>query len=202
MNQQEIKKLIKQANNSNFSPSQVAFASAAKDYVHTEPEPKIKYGAIKGRYKRHLERKARGVSYGFGQSWSAEQVWFRCEFNWCDPKTEDESNEQLHWVACRKFKGKEYKFFKNYFDRADKKEWLRGETVESKFVLRYITAWLIAYREEKHLNQCFIFPSPNKGNETIREAIYHALWWGEYPNYMMDEDLAIVLKKNVWHEWE
>ena len=201
MNQENIKELIKTANNAEFHPSQVAFAKAATTFVHTPPQKKVKYSATKGRYKRHVDRKARGVKAGFGKSWSAPPVWFRVELNWYDVETQDESNEQIHWISCRKFQDKEYQFYKRYFDRCDKGEWCQGETVESKFVLRYISAWFIENRDKQHLNQAFIFPAPNKDNETIREAIYQVRWLGEY-EWEIDEDLAIVLKKSIWHQWE
>jgi hypothetical protein len=125
-NPEELRKLIKEANQQKFSPSQLVFAQQATKYVHSKPEPKLKLGAIKGRYKRHKERKARGFKVGFGKGWSAPPVWFRVELNWHDEETKDESNEQVHWVACRKFEGEEYKFYRRYFNREDNGEWEQG----------------------------------------------------------------------------
>ena len=115
--------------------------------------------------------------------------------NWLDRDTEEESNETVHWISCRKLKGKEYKQYRRYFDRDKNGDWQPGETVESELVLRFIHN-----REDYHLNQAFIFPSPKKGNDTIRDIIYQVQWLSEY-HYELDIDLAIVLKKCIWHEY-
>ena len=196
-----IEQLIKEANNAQYHPTQRIFDSTARDFVHHSPsKSKTKpRNTVSGRYKRHLERKARGVKHGFDSAIRDEKVTFRVEMKWCDVETEEESNEQLHWIECKKFKGEQYKFYKKYFNRA-KDGWGKGETVESEFVCRYLGNWLILNRDKKHLNEAFVFPSTNKRDEVIRDLIYHVLWTGEYPNYVMDEDLAIVLKNIIRHE--
>lgn len=201
LNKPNIKTLIKQANKSEFHPTQDVFASAAVDFVHhTPPQPKIQKKKLGGHYKRHLERKARGVKQGFGKGYSAREVVFRVEFSWLDLETGDESNEQIHWVLCRKFQDKEYKFLKKYFAKEKPRGYLPGETVESEFALRYVATWLIENREKEHLNQAFLFPSPKIGNDTIRSPLYEARWTSELPGWAIDDDLAIMLKKNIWHQ--
>ena len=221
-NQFDIKKLIKEANNTQFHPSQTAFASAATDFVHHSPPPTTpptpltsplqggtRYRAggwgearqrrgVTGKYKRHRARKARGVKTGFGKGYSAPETVFRVEMNWLDTDTKEETNEQLHWVCCRKFSGKEHNFLKKYFSQ-NKPVWNGGETVESEFCLRYVACWLIENRDSEHLNQAFIFPSPKIGNDTIRNLLYEVRWLAELPDWKIDEDLAIMIKKNIWH---
>lgn len=199
-NQFDIKKLIKEANNTQFHPSQTAFASAATDFVHHSPPPTKEKprNIVTGKYKRHRARKARGVKTGFGKGYSAPETVFRVEMNWLDTDTKEETNEQLHWVCCRKFSGKEHDFLKKYFSQ-NKPVWNGGETVESEFCLRYVACWLIENRDSEHLNQAFIFPSPKIGNDTIRNLLYEVRWLAELPDWEIDEDLAIMIKKNIWH---
>ncbi|MDJ0595663.1 MAG: hypothetical protein QNJ72_37720 [Pleurocapsa sp. MO_226.B13] len=61
-----------------------------------------------GKIKRHRLRKAIGLKPGFGKPWSAPAVTFRVEMSWVD-ENDEESNEQIHWVECRKFQGEERK---------------------------------------------------------------------------------------------
>lgn len=211
----DLKQLIKLANNAK-NPSQEVTARTIKgagdprptslkkvaNFIHSplEDTPRRQKIISKGKLRRHKEQRAKNVKMGFGKAWSAEAVWFRVEFSWLDVDTEEETNEQVQWVSCRKLKGKDYRFYKAYFEDTDS-YWEKGETVESKLVARYIAAWFIANRDDFHLNQAFIFPSTCKGNDTIRDPIMQVRWLGELPNYQLDKDMAIVLKKCIWHEY-
>lgn len=151
-----------------------------------------------GKIKRHQERKARNIVSGFGKSYSDDEQVFRVEFCWRDPQTNDESNEQVHWVTCRHFKGKQRKYLRHYFNQR-KESWKKGETVESEIVLAYVASWIILNRDRTHLNQAFIFPSTKIGNETIRNTLYQVYWTGELPDWEIDKDLAIFIKNNISH---
>jgi hypothetical protein len=52
------------------------------------------------------------------------------------------------------------------------------------------------------LNQAFIFPTPKKGNETIRFPIYQIKWTEELArNTIFNESIAIVMKNSIWHQF-
>ena len=104
--------------------------------------PKLK--KIKaGKIKRHKLRKKLGVKHGFGKPWSAKSVAFRVEFCWCDEDGE-ETNEQVHWVECRKFEGQEYQFLRTFFSKMD---WDEKETLFSKYVCFYVADFLVRQRQ-------------------------------------------------------
>jgi len=194
-----IKELIQEANKAKFHPSQDLFTSAAKDFVHHSP-PKSKEKSKNkdsGRHKRHQLRKAAGVKAGFGKSWSGEKVTFRVEMSMLDIDTDDQHNEQVHWIECKKFQGEQYDSYRKYFSRID--QWRKEETVESKFVNRYVYNWLILNREKENLNQAFIFPSTEKRDDKIRELLYRVIWTAESSDHKVDDDLLIVLKNSIWH---
>jgi hypothetical protein len=107
--------------------------------------PKLK--EIKsGKIKRHQMRKTIGLKSGFGKPWSAPSVTFRVECNW-ENLDGSETNEQIHWVECRKFQGKERELFKIHYDRSVN-EWIPGETIESKFVCVYCAEFLTRQRKK------------------------------------------------------
>lgn len=214
-----------------------------------------------GKIKRHKLRKALGVKNGFGKSWSAPSVIFRVEFSW-ENIDGSEENEQIHWIECRKFQGKEREFLKTHYTQSTE-EWTDGESIESKFICVYCAYFLTQRRQEaegrwqkffqdkgypkmeipkladykfnfdeqqqlaiaqnsehtpKHfidfpstlcplpsafvLNQAFVFPTPKKGNETIRFPIYQIKWTQELAsNSVFNENLAIVMKNSIWHKY-
>lgn len=194
----EFQNIIKEANKATFDPSQKLFASIAKDFVHLSPPLKKKKPKKRtGQIKRHKFRKAKGVTNGFGKTWGGETKTFRVELSWLDQQTDDQDNEVLHWVECRKFSGKLYQLYRQYFSESE--DWRNGETVESKFVNRYIANWLILNREKQRLNQAFIFPATKKRDEEIRELLYRIIWNGDLPNYSPDAGFQVVVKNNIWH---
>ena len=151
-----------------------------------------------GKIKRHKLRKAIGVKNGFGKTWSAPSVVFRVEFSW-ENIDGSEENEQVHWVDCRKFQGKEREFLKTHYTQSTE-EWTEGESIESKFVCVYCAYFLTQNIDLLHLNQAFIFPTPKKGNETIRFPIYQIKWTEELAsNSVFNKNLAIVMKNSIWH---
>lgn len=104
--------------------------------------PKTKLKKIKaGKIKRHKFRKQLGPKKGFGRPWSATAVTFRVEFSWVD-ENENESNEQVHWVECRKFQGEEYQSLKAHYTQSEE-QWSEKETIESKFVCVYVARFLV-----------------------------------------------------------
>ncbi len=152
-----------------------------------------------GKIKRHKLRKAIGLKSGFGKPWSSPAVTFRVEMCWVD-ENEEESNEQIHWVECRKFQGEERKSLLLHYKLSG--DWTQKETIESKFVCVYVANWLVANREEKHLNQAFIFPTTKKGNETIRLPLYQVKWTENLAkNCAFEENVTIVLNNSIWHEY-
>jgi hypothetical protein len=143
-------------------------------------------------------RKAIGVKAGFGKPWSAPSVIFRVEFSW-ENFDGSEENEQIHWIECRKFEGEEKRFLKAHYTHSTE-EWTENETIESKFVCVYAAGFLVEMKEKIHINQAFIFPTPKKGNETIRMPIYQIKWTEDLAkNSVFNDNLAIVFKNSIWH---
>lgn len=207
-------------------------------------------------------RKAIGVKSGFGKPWSAPSVTFRVEFSWENPDG-SETNEQVHWIECRKFQGEERNFLKAHYTQSVE-EWTEGESIESKFVCVYCANFLVAQRKKAEecwteqikshnleispldkfiwsfdsfpceppsslvtgispdwacekvkkfpveyfslpsalmFNQAFIFPTPKKGNETIRFPIYQIKWTEELAkNSVFNSSIEIVMKNSIWHK--
>ncbi len=102
-----------------------------------------------GKIKRHRLRKAMGVKSGFGKPWSAPSVTFRVEFSWSNLDG-SESNEQVHWIECRKFQGQEREFLKSHYAQSAE-NWTEGETLESKFVCVYCAQFLVEQRKQAQL---------------------------------------------------
>lgn len=153
-----------------------------------------------GKTKRHKMRKAIGVKNGFGKSWSAPSVVFRVEFSW-ENIDGSEENEQVYWIECRKFQGREREFLKTHYTQSTE-EWTEGESIESKFICVYCAYFLTQNIDLLHLNQAFVFPTPKKGNETIRYPIYQIKWTEELANNsVFNENLAIVMKNSIWHKY-
>jgi hypothetical protein len=159
-----------------------------------------------GKIKRHRFRKAIGVKNGFGKPWSAPSVTFRVEFSW-ENADGSEENEQVHWIECRKFQGEEREFLKAHYTQSTE-EWTEGETLESKFVCVYCAGFLVKQMkalgsrfEPMMFNQAFVFPTPKKGNETIRFPIYQIKWTEELAkNSVFNSSIEIVMKNSIWHK--
>lgn len=150
-----------------------------------------------GKRKKHQFQKKLGVKLGFGKPWSDDAVDFRVEFSHCAEDGE-ESNEQVHWVQCRKFKGEEYKFLRSHWH--ENSLWDAGETIESKFVCFYVTTYLNAFEQELGINQAFVFPTTKIGNQTIRHPLYHIILTDALRvESNLSTTLAIALKKCIWH---
>lgn len=197
----DIKKLIKEANDNSLDPSQKIFVSSSTDFIHHSPPEKKLKSSISGRSKRHNFRKAKGIKTGFGKAYSSNSVFFRIEFSWRDEE-EEETNEQVHWCECRKFRDREYQRLRRKFDRV-KTYWRKRETVESEFVYRYVGNFLIVNHQKIHLNQAFIYPACTAKNDVIREPLYRLHWYDEGEKTEVDicDDYKILFKKNIWHEF-
>lgn len=153
-----------------------------------------------GKIKRHKLRKKLGVKKGFGKSWSAPLVTFRVEFNFTD-ENDDESNEQVHWIECRKLSDEEYRSARNYYNSKHGK-WNEKETVESKYMFAYICKYLNDNAEKMQINQAFIYFASHLGNETIRMPIYHLTLEEIRQEDLSDIyclDAEVVFKKMIWH---
>lgn len=152
-----------------------------------------------GKITRHKARLKRGIKQGFGKPWSAPSEMFRVEFSWFNEDGSEE-NEQTHWIECRHFIRRERKFLKLYYSQSSE-EWTTGETLESKFVCVYCAYFLSTNKEKLHLNQCFVFPTPKKNNETIRYPIYQIKWSPDLAkNSAFDDGVLSVLRKSIWHD--
>ncbi len=162
--------------------------------------PKLKKKKFKlGKIKRHKLRKAIGLKSGFGKPWSSPSVAFRVEFSWFNLDGSEE-NFEVHWIECRRFIGEERKVL-DYYYRCEEATWGEKETIESKFVCVYVANWLVANKEDRRLNQAFIFPTPKKGNETIRMPIYQVKWSENLAKGIaFEKNVEIVLKNSIWHQ--
>ena len=142
-------------------------------------------------------RQAAGLKQGFGKSWSAPSMMFRVEFCWAE--NDEESNEQIHWVECRNFQGRERKFLLLHYTAANE-EWGENETLESKFVCVHVSNYLVKNKDRLHINRAFIFPSTKKGNETIRQPIYQINWTESLAaNCNFEDKIMIVLNNSIYH---
>jgi hypothetical protein len=153
-----------------------------------------------GKIKRHRFRKQLGVKQGFGKPWSAPSVKFRVEFNWVNDNGSEE-NEQIHWIECRQFLGKERKFLKTHYDISTE-EWTEKETIESKFVCVYVAKFLAENKDRLHLNQAFVYATPKVGNDTIRQPIYIIQWSPDLEAGIgTDINIDIVLQNSIFHDY-
>ncbi len=161
--------------------------------------PQTKNKKVKqGKINRHKLRTKLGVKKGFGKPWKTPSVLFRVEFNWCDEHGE-ESNEQIHWVECRKFQGEEYQFLKLYY-RENRKKWIPGETLESAHVKTYVSKYLIENRKKLKINQAFIYVANSKKSDVIREPIYKiATLTDKIESWVDDPGINVTLENAVYH---
>ena len=161
---------------------------------------KIKTKIKKGKISRHKFKKKLGVKAGFGKPWFAPFVTFRVEFSFEDEKG-NTSNEQIHWIECRKLSGEEYRSARTYFDNKHG-EWRDRETIESKYVFAYVCKFLNDKAEELGINQAFVFFTSCAGNETIRMPVYQITLEQVRKEDLRDiycDSAEVTLKKTIWH---
>lgn len=165
-----------------------------------EQKRKKKAGlAKKGKCKRHYAQRRKLNSPGFGATYQAPQSWFRVEFCWWDRETEEESDYQVHWVACRKFTGEERKFLYLHLRDWDKREFIERETIEAHYAMHYIVHFLCTHKEKLKVNQCFIYPAGKRNDETIRCPLYQIRWTENLCSHEMSLGVRSTLYNCIEH---
>ena len=154
-----------------------------------------------GKVKRHKFRRQLRLTPGFGKPWSAPSIAFRVEFAWVSEDGE-ESNEQVHWVECRKFSGEERRHLTENM-KLHANSLAEKETIESIYTCIYVAAFLCQNRLIAKINQAFVYPpATKKGSETIRFPLYKINWSEDLEkNSQLNKSLAVVLKNCIWHKF-
>lgn len=77
----------------------------------------------------------------------------------------------------------------------DKPQTMTAESIK----LLVPSAYILDFRI---VNQAFVFPTPKKGNETIRSPIYQIRWTEELArNTIFNKSIEIVMKNSIYHKF-
>ncbi len=102
-------------------------------------------------------------------------------------------------VYCASFLVEQMKALSTRLEALGVKEKPQTMTAES---IKLLVPSAYILEPARIINQAFVFPTPKKGNETIRSPIYQIRWTEELArNTIFNESIAIVMKNSIWHNY-
>lgn len=175
---------------------------------------RVEFSWVTDRTADSLGSPQASVAVNFDESEENEQVhWVECRkfqgeerrflkthYDQSDDWTEGETIEsRFVCVYCASFLVEQMKALSARLEALGVKEKPQTMTAES---IKLLVPSAYILEPARIVNQAFVFPTPKKGNETIRSPIYQIRWTEELArNTIFNESIAIVMKNSIYHNY-